>query len=112
MFISLILDPPEIEIEKNVVHTGAGYEAQLTCVVHGEPTPHVVWYKETTQLGTTEQHSQQVVILFYLSCFIFWGVRAMVQPLKCGQNLFHFYPSENIFWRLSFTMSDGSFYFY
>lgn len=54
------LDSPEIEVERPFVHTGVGYEAQLICIVHAEPAPHVIWYKETTQLGTTEQHSQQV----------------------------------------------------
>lgn len=47
-------------MERPFVHTGVGYEAQLICIVHAEPQPHVIWYKETTQLGTTEQHSQQV----------------------------------------------------
>lgn len=47
-------------MERPFVHTGVGYEAQLICIVHAEPSPHVIWYKETTQLGTTEQHSQQV----------------------------------------------------
>lgn len=52
--------PPEIEVERSYIHTGVGYEAQLICIVHAEPAPHVVWYKDGTQLGTTEQHSQQV----------------------------------------------------
>lgn len=61
-FPSLILhaDAPEIEVERSLIHTGVGYEAQLICIVHAEPQPHVIWYKDTTQLGTTEQHSQQV----------------------------------------------------
>lgn len=65
MFLSLNFsisnaDAPEIEVERGFIHTGVGFEAQLTCVVHAEPQPHVIWYKDTTQLGTTEQHSQQV----------------------------------------------------
>lgn len=56
----LFIDPPEIEVERPFVHTGVGHEAQLICVVHAEPQAHVIWYKETTQLGTTEQLSQQV----------------------------------------------------
>ena len=55
-----ILDAPEIEVERPFVHTGVGYEAQLICIVHAEPLPQIVWYKDSTQLGTTEQHSQQV----------------------------------------------------
>uniref|UniRef100_A0A182QVL7 Ig-like domain-containing protein n=1 Tax=Anopheles farauti TaxID=69004 RepID=A0A182QVL7_9DIPT len=51
--------PPEIEVEQPIVHSGIGHEAQLVCIVHGEPTPSVVWYQDTTQLGITEQFSQQ-----------------------------------------------------
>ncbi|CRK87748.1 CLUMA_CG001542, isoform A [Clunio marinus] len=50
---------PEIEVERAFIHTGVGYEAQLTCLVHSEPPANIVWYKDTTQLGTTEQHSLQ-----------------------------------------------------
>lgn len=59
------LDPPEIEVEQQIVHSGVGHEAQLVCIVHAEPAPNVIWYKETTQLGTTEQHSQQVRRIFF-----------------------------------------------
>lgn len=59
-------------MERGFIHTGVGFEAQLTCVVHAEPQPHVIWYKDTTQLGTTEQHSQQVlrsnVKFIYILC--------------------------------------------
>ncbi|XP_055626967.1 lachesin-like [Toxorhynchites rutilus septentrionalis] len=55
-----VLYPPEIEVEQQIVHSGVGHEAQLVCIVHAEPAPNVIWYKDTTQLGTTEQHSQQV----------------------------------------------------
>jgi hypothetical protein len=34
-------DPPEIEVERSWVHSGEGYEAQLVCIVHGEPAPNV-----------------------------------------------------------------------
>ncbi|CAO1442941.1 unnamed protein product [Diamesa hyperborea] len=54
-----VLFAPEIEVERPFIHTGLGYEAQLSCLVHAEPPPNVIWYKDTTQLGTTEQHSQQ-----------------------------------------------------
>lgn len=74
-------DTPEIEVERNFIHTGVGYEAQLTCTVHAEPQPHVIWYKDTTQLGTTEQHSQQVK--FYIGCpvsYIFPIERVLIFP--------------------------------
>ncbi|XP_070504142.1 lachesin-like [Chironomus tepperi] len=54
-----VLFAPEIEVDRAFIHTGVGYEAQLTCLVHSEPPSNVIWYKDTTQLGTTEQHSQQ-----------------------------------------------------
>lgn len=55
----LLPDPPEVETERTSVHTGIGMEAQLVCLVHAEPAPHVTWYKDTTQLGTTEKHATQ-----------------------------------------------------
>lgn len=63
LYLFSILDAPEIEVERTLIHTGVGYEAQLICIVHAEPLPHVIWYKDTTQLGTTEQHSQQVYFI-------------------------------------------------
>lgn len=57
---SISADAPEIEVERPFVHTGVGYETQLVCIVHAEPAPQVIWYKDSTQLGVTEQHSQQV----------------------------------------------------
>jgi len=36
-----VLYPPEIEVERSWVHSGEGYEAQLVCIVHGEPPPEV-----------------------------------------------------------------------
>lgn len=59
----LFIDAPEIEVERPFVHTGVGHEAQLICVVHAEPQAHVIWYKESTQIGTTEQLSQQVSVI-------------------------------------------------
>ncbi|KAK5640980.1 hypothetical protein RI129_009527 [Pyrocoelia pectoralis] len=50
---------PEVEAERATVHTGIGLEAHLVCIVHAEPPPQVLWFKDTTQLGTTEQHAAQ-----------------------------------------------------
>lgn len=60
---------PEIEVERAFIHTGVGYEAQLTCLVHSEPPANIVWYKDTTQLGTTEQHSLQVKSKYLMVLF-------------------------------------------
>ena len=35
------LDPPEIELETNKVHSGENKEAHLTCIVKGNPPPKV-----------------------------------------------------------------------
>lgn len=51
---------------------GVGHEAQLICVVHAEPQAHVIWYKETTQIGTTEQLSQQVNEIASIVCSIIY----------------------------------------
>ncbi|XP_044759948.1 lachesin-like [Coccinella septempunctata] len=48
---------PEVDPERATIHTGLGLEAQLVCIVHAEPSPQVIWYKDTAQLGTTEQHA-------------------------------------------------------
>ena len=37
----LLLDPPEIELETDRVHSGENKEAHLTCIIHGNPTPTV-----------------------------------------------------------------------
>ncbi|XP_018323702.1 protein amalgam-like [Agrilus planipennis] len=50
---------PDVETERATVHTGIGLEAYLVCIVHAEPPPQVLWFKDTTQLGTTEQHASQ-----------------------------------------------------
>ncbi|XP_073988666.1 klingon isoform X2 [Rhodnius prolixus] len=50
-----VLYPPEIEVERSWVHTGEGYDAQLVCIVHGEPAPNVVWYQDSFPLEPTER---------------------------------------------------------
>ncbi|CAH1130026.1 unnamed protein product [Ceutorhynchus assimilis] len=49
-----VLYPPEISVERPVVYSGEGMEAQLVCIVHGESQPEVLWYRDTMQLDTTE----------------------------------------------------------
>lgn len=36
-----VTDAPEIEVERNRVHTGIGSEAQLVCIVHAHPPAEV-----------------------------------------------------------------------
>jgi len=41
-----VLFPPEIlSIHKSTLQSGKGFEAEITCVVNGEPRPRVIWYK-------------------------------------------------------------------
>ncbi|XP_046382563.1 neural cell adhesion molecule 1-like isoform X1 [Ischnura elegans] len=49
-----VLYPPEIEVERNWVHSGEGYEAHLVCLVHAEPPAEVLWFRNTLRLDTTD----------------------------------------------------------
>ena len=48
--ISVTADAPEIEVDKSWVHGGVGYESVISCIVHGDPQPSVLWYRETMVL--------------------------------------------------------------
>uniref|UniRef100_A0A1B6C8U7 Ig-like domain-containing protein n=2 Tax=Clastoptera arizonana TaxID=38151 RepID=A0A1B6C8U7_9HEMI len=52
-----VLYPPEIDVERGWVHTGEGYEAQLACIVYGEPAPNLVWYQDSFLMDPTERRS-------------------------------------------------------
>lgn len=54
-----VLYPPEIEVERSWVHSGEGYEAQLVCIVHGEPSPNMMWYQDSFLLEPTERRSME-----------------------------------------------------
>uniref|UniRef100_A0A0A9XXI1 Lachesin n=1 Tax=Lygus hesperus TaxID=30085 RepID=A0A0A9XXI1_LYGHE len=54
-----VLYPPEIEVERSWVHSGEGYEAQLVCIVHGEPAPNVVWYQDSFIMEPTERKTME-----------------------------------------------------
>lgn len=54
-----VLYPPEIEVERSWVHSGEGYEAQLVCIVHGEPPPEILWYQDSFQLDQTERRTME-----------------------------------------------------
>ncbi|XP_043193030.1 Down syndrome cell adhesion molecule-like protein Dscam2 isoform X1 [Amphibalanus amphitrite] len=53
-----INSPPEIEAVTKV-HTGAGYEAQLICTVHGQPLPTVSWARMGDKTVDKMRHVQQ-----------------------------------------------------
>lgn len=40
-FFSSFSDPPDISVEKSWIHSGEGFEAQLVCIVHADPSPTV-----------------------------------------------------------------------
>ncbi|XP_054285081.1 lachesin-like isoform X1 [Macrosteles quadrilineatus] len=54
-----VLYPPEIEVERSWVHSGEGYEAQLVCIVHGEPAPNMIWYQDSFLLDPTERRTME-----------------------------------------------------
>ncbi|KAK7580643.1 hypothetical protein V9T40_001272 [Parthenolecanium corni] len=54
-----VLYPPEIEVERNWIHTGEGYEAQLVCIVHGEPLPDVAWFQDSFILDPTDRRTME-----------------------------------------------------
>ena len=37
-------------MDKSWVHGGVGYESVISCIVHGDPQPNVLWYRETMLL--------------------------------------------------------------
>jgi hypothetical protein len=41
LLFELFPDPPEIAVENQIVFSGEGQEAALTCIVHGETQPEV-----------------------------------------------------------------------
>ena len=41
ILIYLFTDPPDISVEKSWIHSGEGFEAQLVCIVHADPSPTV-----------------------------------------------------------------------
>lgn len=43
-----ILDPPEIKVERDWVHSGEGNEALLVCIVNAEPQAEVCIYYTIT----------------------------------------------------------------
>jgi hypothetical protein len=55
-----ITDAPEIEIEKESVNSGKGYDAELSCIVHAEPKATVVWYKDGQPLRLSENKHESV----------------------------------------------------
>jgi len=64
-----VLYPPEIELETDRVHSGENKEAHLTCLIHGNPTPTVRWYKnsmlleETDTIRMTRRNNRHTLIL-------------------------------------------------
>lgn len=48
--IFVLVDAPEIEAKKELVHTGLGVESDLSCFVHAHPNPKVTWYKNQTEV--------------------------------------------------------------
>jgi len=41
---------PEIEVKKNVVHSGTGVESEMTCIVSAYPEAIIKWYKSDKEI--------------------------------------------------------------
>ncbi|KYM93929.1 Opioid-binding protein/cell adhesion molecule like protein [Cyphomyrmex costatus] len=41
---------PKIEVEKNIVYSGASIESEITCIVSAHPVELVTWYKDDKKL--------------------------------------------------------------
>ncbi|RZF39683.1 hypothetical protein LSTR_LSTR012309, partial [Laodelphax striatellus] len=54
-----ILYPPEVDVERSWVHTGEDYEAQLVCIVHGDPHPNTVWYQESFPMEQNDRRTME-----------------------------------------------------
>lgn len=45
-----VTDVPEIEVKRNVVHTGEGIESEMTCIVSASPEAIIKWYKDNKEI--------------------------------------------------------------
>ena len=57
LFVLMMTDEPEIEVELNLVTIAEGYNTELTCTVHGEPKPTVYWSKNGQRLDSAGPNS-------------------------------------------------------
>nr|ARK20015.1 venom protein [Ampulex compressa] len=49
--INLVVNyAPEIEVKREVVHSGIGLESDLICIVHAHPEARVMWYKDQKEI--------------------------------------------------------------
>uniref|UniRef100_A0A0K2T4S6 Uncharacterized protein n=1 Tax=Lepeophtheirus salmonis TaxID=72036 RepID=A0A0K2T4S6_LEPSM len=46
---------PEIEQEETFIHTGAGDETEVICIVHSSPKASLTWFKDEVPLGTESE---------------------------------------------------------
>ncbi|XP_037086665.1 lachesin-like [Pollicipes pollicipes] len=51
--------PPEVEVEKSVVYSGEGFEAQLVCFVFADPPAEVGWAREGGSLDPSRHLSSE-----------------------------------------------------
>jgi len=49
--VIIISDPPEIDIDEELVTSGKDYEAVLKCVVHAEPKATVYWLRNNESIA-------------------------------------------------------------
>jgi len=85
-----VLYPPEIELETDRVHSGENKEAHLTCIIHGNPTPSVRWYKnsmlleETSTLRMEDRSNRHTLILSSIRSGLDFGNYSCVAENSLG----------------------------
>lgn len=57
----VVTDEPEVEVEVNLVSIAEGYNAELTCTVHGEPKPTVSWFKNDERIDASHSNHHRYV---------------------------------------------------
>ncbi|CAG0885381.1 unnamed protein product [Cyprideis torosa] len=56
-----VLYPPEIKVQEEWIHSGEGYQAEIACIISGEPKPDVEWYRDNKRLDVSSSGGQYKV---------------------------------------------------
>lgn len=53
-----VMYPPEVQVQQEWIHSGEGYQAEIVCLIQGEPKPQVEWFQGTTKLDVANSRGQ------------------------------------------------------
>ncbi|XP_012220072.1 neurotrimin-like [Linepithema humile] len=45
-----VLYPPELEVKRNMIHSGTGIESEMTCIVSANPPAIMKWFKDDKEI--------------------------------------------------------------